>query len=124
MSSMDAMLEGASCEEIEKVVIGNNKEKFFQVGAQLHPQEKQELMVFLRKNINVFAWSAYEALGVDPDLICHHLNVNSAVVPKKQPRGVHLKSILRLSKRKCSSLSRLGLLKRCFTLTGWSTRWW
>ena len=119
MSSMDAMLEGASCEEIEKVVIGNNKEKFFQVGDQLHPQEKQELTVFLRKNINVFAWSAYEALGVDPYLICHHLNVNPAVVPKKQPRGVHLKSILRLSKRKCSSLSRLGLLKRCFTLSGW-----
>ena len=124
MSSMDAMLEGASCEEIEKVVIGNNKEKFFQVGAQLHPQEKQELMVFLRKNINVFAWSAYEALRVDPYLICHHLNVNLAVVPKKQPWGVHLKSILRLSKRKCSSLSRLGLLKRCFTLSGWPIPWW
>ena len=124
MSSMDAMLEGASCEELEKVVIGNNKEKFFQVGAQLHPQEKQELMVFLRKNINVFAWSAYEAPGVDPDLICHHLNVNLVVVPKKQPRGVHLKSILRFSKRKCSSLSRLGLLKRCFTLSGWPIPWW
>ena len=85
MSSMDAMLEGASCEELERVVISDDNEKFFQVGAQLPPQEKKEMMVFLRKNIDVFAWSAYEALGVDPNLICHHLNVNLAVVPKKQP---------------------------------------
>ena len=33
----------------------------------------------------MFAWSAYEAPRVNPDLICHHLNVNPAVVPKKLP---------------------------------------
>ena len=42
-------------------------------------------MVFLRKNTDVFAWSAYEALGVDPNLIYHHLNVNLTIIPKKQP---------------------------------------
>ena len=30
-------------------------------------------------------WSAYEAPGVDPNFICHHLNVNPSVTPKKQP---------------------------------------
>ena len=53
MSSIDAVLEGASCEELEKVVINDDKEKFFQVEAQLPSQEKKELMVFLRKNIDV-----------------------------------------------------------------------
>jgi len=33
----------------------------------------------------VFAWSAYEALGVDSNFICHHLNVNPSVTPRKQP---------------------------------------
>ena len=66
MLSMDVVLEGASCEELEKVVISDDKDKFFQVRAQLPPQEKEELMVFLRKNIDVFAWSAYEAPEVDP----------------------------------------------------------
>ena len=28
MSSIDAVLEGASCEELEKVVISDDKEKF------------------------------------------------------------------------------------------------
>ena len=35
--------------------------------------------------MNVFAWNTYEALKVDPDFICHHLNVSSAVTAKKQP---------------------------------------
>ena len=26
----------------------------------------------------------YEASGIDPDFICHHLNVNVAAVPKRQ----------------------------------------
>ena len=63
----------------------DDPEKFFQVGAQLPPQEKEELIEFLRGNIDVFAWSAYEALGVDPSFIFHNLNVNSFVTPKKQP---------------------------------------
>ena len=35
--------------------------------------------------MDVFAWNAYEASGVDPSFICHHLNVNPSVTPKKQP---------------------------------------
>ena len=33
----------------------------------------------------MFAWDAYEAPGLDPKFICHHLNVNLLVTPKKQP---------------------------------------
>ena len=53
----------------KKIVIGDNEEKFFQVGVQLPPREKEELIGFLRKNIDVFAWSASEALMVDLDFI-------------------------------------------------------
>ena len=63
MLSTDAMSEGAKCEKLEKIVIDDDSEKFFQVGAQLPPREKEELIVFLKRNIDVFAWSAYEAPG-------------------------------------------------------------
>ena len=33
----------------------------------------------------MFAWDAYEVPGLDPKFICHHLNVNPLVTPKKQP---------------------------------------
>ena len=55
MSFIDAMLERASCEELEKVVINDDKEKFFQVEVLLPLQEKKEPMVFLKKNIGMFA---------------------------------------------------------------------
>ena len=35
--------------------------------------------------MDVFVWDPYEALRVDPSFICHHLNVNPSVTPKKQP---------------------------------------
>ena len=49
------------------------------------PQKKEQLLAFLRKNVDEFAWSAYEASKVDPNFICHHLNVNPSITPKKQP---------------------------------------
>ena len=49
------------------------------------PKEKEKLIDFLRRNIDVFAWSAYKAPRVEPSFICHHLNVNPSVTPKKQP---------------------------------------
>ena len=35
---MDAVLERAKCENLEKIVINDDSENFFQVGAQLPPR--------------------------------------------------------------------------------------
>ena len=59
MSPVDKTVEGAKCEDLERVVVDNDLERFFQVDAQLPPQEKKELIKFLRRNIDMFAWSAY-----------------------------------------------------------------
>ena len=61
---------GVMYEELERVTVDTDAEKYFQIGIQLPPQEKEELLVSLRKNINVFSWSVYEAHGVDPNFIC------------------------------------------------------
>ena len=73
------------CEDLDKVVIGDDPERFFQVGARLPIQEKEQLAELLRRNVDVFAWDAYEAPGLDPKFICHHLNVNPSITPKRQP---------------------------------------
>ena len=73
------------CEDLERVTVTDDPEKFFQVGAKLPLQEKERLLEFLRANVGVFAWNPYEAPGVDPNFICHRLNVNPAVIPKRQP---------------------------------------
>ena len=94
-------IDEVKCKDLEKVVVGDNLKRFFQVGSQLPPQEKEELIEFLRKNIDVFAWSAYKAPGVDPNFICHHLNVNPSVTPKKKTLiGDYLRTILMPSRMK------------------------
>ena len=82
---MDAVSEEAKCERLEEITIDGDLEKFFQVGAQLPPWEKEELLAFLTRNINVFAWNANESPGVDLDFIYRNLNVNPTVLSKKQP---------------------------------------
>ena len=47
--------------------------------------EKAESMKFLKTNIDIFAWNAYDVPGIDPGLACHQLNVNPEAVPRKQP---------------------------------------
>ena len=83
--SIDKPVEDAKCEDLVKVVIGDDPEIFFQIGSQMPNQEREELIEFLKQNINVFAWNAYKVPKVDPKFICHHLNVNSLIAPKKQP---------------------------------------
>ena len=77
------MSERAKCEKLEKIVIDGDPKKFFQVGTQLPPREKEELIIFLRMNIDVFARNANEAPRVDTAFICHYLNVNLTVLPRK-----------------------------------------
>ena len=84
MLPVNGSAKEAKCEDLETVVVSDDLEKFFQIGAQLPPQKKEELIEFLRRNVDVFAWNAYKAPGVDSSFICHHLNVNPSVTPKKQ----------------------------------------
>ena len=57
------------CEDLKRMVVGDDPEKFFQVGIQMPLLEKVQLVEFLRRNVDVFAWDAYEAPGVDPNFI-------------------------------------------------------
>jgi hypothetical protein len=54
------------------------------IGAYLNPEEEKELIQFLNKNKDVFAWSAKDLQGVDRDIIEHALEIDERIVPKKQ----------------------------------------
>ena len=55
MSSIDETSEDVECEDLVKITIGDDSKKFFQVGSQLPQQEREELIEFLKQNIDVFA---------------------------------------------------------------------
>ena len=102
------------CEDLEKVVLGDDPEKFFQVGTQMPLLEKEQLVDFLRKNVDVFAWYAYEALGVDPNFIYHHLNVNPSITSRKQPPRRPSKEHAEAVKNEVTKLKQAGAIKEVF----------
>ena len=78
------------------------------------PQEKEELVGFLRRNVDVFAWDAYDALRVDSNLICHHLNVNPCFIPKKQPPRRPSKEHASAVRDEVTKLKKAGVIKEVF----------
>ena len=49
---------------------------------------KKDLIRFLRKNIDVFAWSHKDIPGIDPSVIIHRLNVHPSSKPVRQKKRV------------------------------------
>ena len=99
-----------------KITIGDDPEKFFQIGSQLPQQERGELIEFLKQNIDVFVWNTYETPGVDPEFICHHSNVNPLVAPKKQlpwrPSKEHVEAV----REEVAKLKQARAIKEAFYL--------
>ena len=71
-------------------------------------------MEFLKRNIDVFAWNAYEASRVDPNFICHYLNVNSSDVPRKQPPRCSSKDHSDAVKDEVMKFKKAGAIKEVF----------
>ena len=66
--------------------------------------------------MDVFAWDAYEAPGVDPNFICHHLNVSPTVTPKKQPPRRPSKEHADAVREEVMKLKKVGAIKEVFYL--------
>ena len=62
----------------------------------------------------VFAWNAYEAPGVDPNFICHHLNINPSITLKRQPPWRLSKEHAKAIKNEVTMLKQVGATKEVF----------
>ena len=77
-------------------------------------QKKEELIEFLKRHIDVFAWDACDAPGIDPTFICHRLNVNPAITPKKQPPRRLSKEHADAIRNEVAKLKRARAIKEVF----------
>ena len=66
----------------------DDPEKGTKIGADLEEKIKKDLIYFLRENIDVFAWSHEDMLGIDPSVITHHLNIYHSSKPVRQKKKV------------------------------------
>jgi hypothetical protein len=75
---------GEPAEPIEEVSVGEGK--VLQIGNCLSAEVRDSLINFLRRNIEVFAWSHEDMPGISPEKIVHVLNVDPEAKPVRQKR--------------------------------------
>ena len=106
--------QGVLSEELEKIMIGQDEEKFFQVGSQLLSLEKAALVKFLEENMDVFTQSTYGVPGIDPEFICHQLNVNPEATLRRQPPQCLSKKHAEAVRVKVNKLKQARAIKEIF----------
>ena len=72
------------------------------------------MVEFLKMNIDVFAWDAYDAPRIDLAFICHHLNVNPSITLKKQPSWCPSREHVDAIRDEVMKLKRAGAIKEVF----------
>ena len=72
------------------------------------------MVELLRRNVDVFTWDAYETPVLDPKFICHHLNVNPSVTPKRQPSRRPSNEHVEVVKSEVNKLKQTGAIKEVF----------
>ena len=96
------------------MVTESEGDKYFQMGAHLALVEKEELISFLKSNVDLFAWNTYMASGIDKKFMCHHLNVNLSVALRRQPRRLSLKEHVKAVKEEVVKLKQAGAIMEVF----------
>ena len=77
--------------------------KSTRIGANLERKIKKDLIRFLRENIDVFAWSHNNMLGIDLSVITHRLNIYPSSKPLRQKIGCLLQTETMLLKKNYKS---------------------
>ncbi|XP_074356707.1 uncharacterized protein LOC141696466 [Apium graveolens] len=67
---------GPAEDTIEIPVDEKDPSKVLRIGSQLAPRLKEGLSIFLLANLDVFAWSHSDMVGIDPEIMCHRLNID------------------------------------------------
>ena len=76
-------------EALENIPLNeSNLERYSRVGVNLEEKTKKDLVQFLKKNVDVFAWSHKDMPGIDPGVITHRLNVSPSFKPIRQKKRV------------------------------------
>ncbi|MCI71464.1 hypothetical protein A2U01_0092727, partial [Trifolium medium] len=74
----------------ELVPLGEDPSKGVKIGTGLPNLARKQLKACLRENADLFAWSATEMPGLDPEVTCHQLTVDpsaSVVVQRRRKQS-------------------------------------
>jgi len=82
------MIEEKEKEKVETLetvkLVDGEPMKTIRVGTTMSVDTKKKLVQFLKENLDIFAWSDEDMLGISPEIIQHKLDVDPEKTPVQQ----------------------------------------
>ena len=111
-------------QEIKEVSLIEGTENTVRIRKDMDPQNRLYLIQVLRQNADIFAYSAADMPGIDPEIVTHKLNVYKGVKPVKQKKrnfGLEKDKII---EEKVQKLLDAGFIEECLCPNGWQMLLW
>jgi hypothetical protein len=80
-------------------------------GTEASQEEQVNLLSFLDKNSDVFAWSTFNLVGVSRDITEHRLQVSPSARPEKQKLRKMVEEKVKVAKAKVQRLLDVGFIR-------------
>jgi len=80
--SMRLQLEGGS----KDIQLGDTPNRIIKISRSLSAEDEAKLVQLLQQNKDLFAWTAVDMPGIDPEFCYHHLNVYPGTKPVAQKK--------------------------------------
>ncbi|GKU94694.1 hypothetical protein SLEP1_g8146 [Rubroshorea leprosula] len=100
-------------DDVEEVQIDDrDPTRKTQIGTRLNPEERAELITFLRANKDIFAWTSTNMPGIPTSVSQHKLNTNPLKKPVAQKRRLFGGERLKVIKEEVEKLLQAGFVRR------------
>lgn len=106
--------ETDSAKDLIKVSILSYENERFYIGNSMKHEDRVNVLLLLVQNLEIFAWSPYDVLGVDPKFITHKLNVDPLFPPKKQKPRRSAKQHVEAMKQEVQRLKQAEAIKEVY----------
>ncbi|XP_012442225.1 uncharacterized protein LOC105767264 [Gossypium raimondii] len=100
-----------SVKQAREPLFNDDEERTIKISLVLLPEQKNTLVYYLKVNSNVFAWSAVDMLGIDPQVIVHRLNILLEAMPVKQEKRKFAPQVVEVVRQEVGKLLLAGFIK-------------
>ncbi|XP_017239882.1 uncharacterized protein LOC108212672 [Daucus carota subsp. sativus] len=105
---------GPAEDTVDIQVTPGSNDKILKIGSRLSPEVRGKLIEFLKGNLDVFAWSHEDMIGIDPAVMCHHLNIDPTKKGARQKRRPISGERAEALQEEVDRLLKAGLVKESF----------
>ena len=99
---------------VEVQVTPGSDDKVLKIGSRLSPEVRSKLLKFLKANLDVFSRSHEDMIGIDPAVMCHHLNIDPTKKGARQKRRPISGERAEALQEEVDRLMKVGLVKESF----------